>query len=173
MLPNVKMLKTSAIATVAALGIAASLAAPAQALGDKERAFLQGVATAVIVDKLIDQGRQPRQQQYRHAPAQQYYTQPQYQQQYRQPQYRQPVYATPNYSVYGTPAARAFAEFTPATRRAIQATLADYGYYRSGIDGQWGPGTYRAVQAYARDEGRSNLLDSRDGAVRLYNGLLR
>ncbi|MFT4150933.1 MAG: peptidoglycan-binding domain-containing protein [Paracoccaceae bacterium] len=163
MLPNIKTLRTTAVAGIAALGIAASLAAPAQAFGDKDRAFVQGIATAVIVDKLIEQGRTPR---YRPAPQPYAYAQP-------YGYAPQPVYVQPRYSIYSTPAARAFAEYAPSTRRAIQANLADYGYYRGGIDGQWGPGTYRAVEAYARGEGRGNLLDSRDGAVRLYNGLLR
>lgn len=167
MLPNVKTLKTSAIATAAALGLTASLAVPAQALGDKERAFLQGVATAVIVDKLIDSGRQTRQQPRYVEPR--HYVEPR---RYVEPQ--RPTYSQPSYNsgVYGTPAARAFSEYTAATRRAIQRELADYGYYRGSIDGQWGPGTARAVQAYARDQGRFGLLDSRDGSVRLYNGLL-
>jgi hypothetical protein len=75
------------------------------------------------------------------------------------PRYNQPVY--PETPVY-----------VPASKRAIQTRLRNYGYYRGGIDGQFGPGTRGALEAYARDTGNPGLTQSRDGAVRLMNSLL-
>ena len=182
MLPKFNTVKSAAAAAIAAVAVTATLAAPAQAFGDRERAFMQGVATAVIVDRLIDNGKDNARQQPR------YYTEPQrprynddrryyddgrYRQdnrRYEEPRRPQHSYG---YGATSNSAARAFSEYTPATRRAIQRTLSDYGYYRGSIDGQWGPGTSRAIEAYARDEGRISLLGSRDGAIRLMNSILR
>ena len=54
MLPYVK---TAAVSAIAATSIFMGSLAPAQAFGDRERAFLQGIAAAVIVDKLVSQPR--------------------------------------------------------------------------------------------------------------------
>lgn len=147
-------LRTRTIATVAAFGIAAAAAAPAHAFGDKERAFVQGIAAAMIVDRLLDdvrkQGRataQPR------------------------PQPHTPVYAPAPQSSYSA-ASAAFRTYSSAERRAIQRSLAAYGYYRGGIDGVFGRGTYSAVAAYARDNGLSDQLASRNGAFAVYDGLI-
>ena len=76
-------------ATALALTVAAVL--PAQALGKNERVFLQGVATAVIMDRVLDDMRRPRYQTPRQPAPVYNYVAP-------QPVYRpapapQPVYA--------------------------------------------------------------------------------
>lgn len=149
--------KTSAIAAIAALSVAAIPATPALAWGDKEQGFLAGVVTAVIVDKIIDGNRKT----YRPAPA------------------PAPVYADPNpgygsgyTSIYATPAARAFGSYSREERKAIQRQLRRAGYYSGGIDGAFGPGTYNAVTAYARDAGASGNLRTTGGAFAVYDGLL-
>jgi peptidoglycan hydrolase-like protein with peptidoglycan-binding domain len=50
--------------------------------------------------------------------------------------------------------------------------LAQWGYYRGGIDGSFGPGTYSAVVAYARDEGQGRNIGSTAGAFGVYDGLI-
>ncbi len=155
MLPNVK---TTVIAAITATAVLASSLAPAQALGRNERLFLQGVVAAVIVDKLIESSRQ-------HQPR-------------RQPVYvpraPDPVYAPqPQHtSVYQTPAARAFNSYGRTERQRIQQRLAAMGYYRSGIDGSFGPGTYNAVVAYARDNGLGDRLASTNTAFGVYDALI-
>ncbi|MCU0801369.1 MAG: peptidoglycan-binding protein [Rhodobacteraceae bacterium] len=157
MLPNVK---TIAVSAVAATAILAGSLAPAQAFGDRERAFLQGVATAVIVDKLITETRRPRVQVpppvVTFVPQEPVYT-------------HRPTHQT---SLYQTPAARAFNSYSRAERVAIQRRLAHMGYYRSGIDGSFGPGTYNAVIAYARDAGQADRLGSTNTAFGVYDGLI-
>ena len=56
--------------------------------------------------------------------------------------------------------------------RAIQRNLRAWGYYHGSIDGSFGPGTYRAVQAFARDEGALASLNTTAGAYSLYDGLI-
>lgn len=148
------------IAGIAALGIAASAAAPASALGRNEENFLKGVLAAVVVNAIIQHNRRSKAQ----AAPPQYFVQP------------APVPSHPPRHVapapVHTPAAAAFAEYSPASKRAIQQRLRAYGYYRGPIDGTWGPGTRAAIEAYARDTGNLAALQSRDGTVRLLNGLL-
>lgn len=157
MLPYVK---TAAISALAATSIFMGSFAPAHAFGDRERAFLQGVATAVIVDKLISQPR--RQQPVYVAPPVTFVPQ--------EPVYQpRPTHTT---SIYQTPAARAFNSYSRAERVAIQRRLAAMGYYRSGIDGSFGPGTYNAVTAYARDAGQGASLRGTNTAFGVYDGLI-
>ncbi|MFZ1467383.1 MAG: peptidoglycan-binding domain-containing protein [Paracoccaceae bacterium] len=147
-------LKSTAIAAATALSIAAIPAAPAHAWGKKEQGFVAGVATAVIIDELID-GRKYR----RAAPA---------------PAPR-PIYVEPRASygsIYHTPAAQAFNSYSKGERRAIQRSLRAQGYYRGGLDGSFGPGTYNAVVAYARDARASGHLNSAGGAYAIYDGLI-
>jgi peptidoglycan hydrolase-like protein with peptidoglycan-binding domain len=75
-------------------------------------------------------------------------------------------------SIHRTPAARAFNSYSVSERRAIQRNLRAWGYYRGGIDGVFGPGTYSAINDYARDEGASVQLDSTSGAFAVYDGLI-
>jgi hypothetical protein len=157
-------LKTSAIAATAALAMATS---PAAALGDKEREILLGLTAAVIVGALINQAQsqdRPRQPQgVVIAPEPQYFASPD-----------RPVVRVPDVqpSIYRTPAARAFNGYSAEERRAIQARLKAYGYYKRGIDGSFGPGTYGAVLAFAADNGLSGNLRSTADARGIYDALI-
>ncbi|MFN4155429.1 MAG: peptidoglycan-binding domain-containing protein [Paracoccaceae bacterium] len=185
--------KTAAITTVTALSIAVTAAAPAEALGKNERNFLKGVAAAVIVGALINdaQARAPQPQPvYRPQPQPQpvYRPQPQPQPQYRPYPYEQPQHhARPrqdhhqstsgrvigaNNSVHATIAAQSFNSYSAAQRRAIQSRLRAFGYYNGGIDAAFGPGTYRAVVAYARDTGGEHQLQTRAGSFGVYDSLI-
>jgi hypothetical protein len=153
MLLNLAKTRTALIATATAATMALTTAVPAHAWGKNEQNFLKGVLATVIVGQVIKEARKDR------------------------PRYNQPVY--PETPVYvpaphygGSVLAQAFSEFSPASKRAIQTRLRNYGYYRGGIDGQFGPGTRGALEAYARDTGNPGLTQSRDGAVRLMNSLL-
>jgi Putative peptidoglycan binding domain len=156
MLPTV--IKT-ATAAVTALSLSLTSASPALAWGKGEQNFLKGVAATLIVGAIINDARH----RARPAPV------------YQQPVYPQPIpvhgggYAVP---LYQTPAAIAFNSYGPQERRAIQIRLANAGYYRSGIDGSFGPGTYNAVVAYARDTGNATQLRTRAGAFGVYDQLI-
>jgi hypothetical protein len=153
MLPTVMTAKSSLIAALTALSIAAVPAAPALAWGDKEQGFVAGVATAVIIDEILKNNRKARAYDRRETPV---YVEP------------RPVHT----SIYSTPAARAFQNYSLRERKAIQRNLRAWGYYRGGIDGSFGPGTYNAVVAFARDEGASGNLKSTSGAYAVYDGLI-
>lgn len=156
--------KTAALATITALSIALAPAAPAYAWGDKEQGVLAGILGTIAIQGLIRETG-PSQ---RPAPV------------YQQPVYQQPVYQEPTYhqpraqtgSIYRTPVARAFQSYSLSERRLIQKRLAHYGYYRGGIDGSFGPGTYSAVVAYASDEGAQSQLRTNAGAFGVYDGLI-
>jgi hypothetical protein len=143
MLLPVMNAKTTLVAALTALSIAAVPATPALAWGDKEQGFVAGVATAVIVDEIL-KNRRARLYGQGYAPA--------------------PVYVEPR-PVYANPV-------HTTSIKAIQRNLRAWGYYRGGIDGAFGPGTYNAVAAYARDEGASASLKSTSGAYGVYDGLL-
>jgi hypothetical protein len=156
MLPYVK---TAAVTALTATALFASTLVPAQAFGDRERSFLQGVVAAVIVDKLIEDSHRPRVQ-----------AQPQVVYVPQEPVYQpQPTHTI---SLYQTPAARAFNSYSRAERVAIQRRLAAMGYYRSGIDGSFGRGTYNAVVAYAQDNGLSDRLAGTNTAFGVYDALI-
>lgn len=159
MLLSVMNAKTTLIAGLTALSVAAIPAAPALAWGDKEQGFVAGVATAVIVDELVKNRRARMGAPVYVAPAP-VYVEP------------RPVYVEPRHttSIYATPAGRAFQSYSLSERKAIQRNLRAWGYYRGGIDGAFGPGTYNAVVAYASDEGQS--LKSTSAAYGVYDGLL-
>lgn len=154
MLLSVMTAKKTLIAALTAASIAAVPAAPALALSEKEESFWAGVATAVIVDELLKQNRIAR--EARRKPEVVYVERP----------------TSTTGSIYRTPAARAFQSYSLAERKAIQRNLRAWGYYRGGIDGSFGPGTYNAIVAYARDEGASGNLSSTGGAYAVYDGLL-
>ena len=156
MLLTLNSAKTTLIAGLTALSIAAIPATPALAWGDKEQGFVAGVATAVIIDEILKNNRKARAYDRGNAAA--------------------PVYAEPRptrtASIYSTPAARAFQSYSLAERKAIQRNLRAWGYYRGGIDGSFGPGTYNAVVSYARDEGATANLKSTSGAYGIYDGMI-
>jgi hypothetical protein len=158
MLLSAKTAKTTLVAGLTALSIAAVPATPALAWGEKEQGFVAGVATAVIVDELLKNRRARMGAPVYVAPA---------------PVYSPaPVYVEPRHttSIYATPAARAFQSYSLSERKAIQRNLRAWGYYRGGIDGAFGPGTYNAITAYARDEGIS--LSTTAKAYGAYDGMI-
>jgi Putative peptidoglycan binding domain len=160
MLLSVTKAKTTLVAALTALSIAAIPATPALAWGDKEQGFVAGVATAVIVDEIL-KNRRARLAGPTYVPAPTYIE-------------PRPVYVEPRHttSIYATPAGRAFQSYSLSERKAIQRNLRAWGYYRGGIDGSFGPGTYNAVVSYAQDEGASASLKSTSGAYGVYDGLL-
>lgn len=172
MLPN---LRTTIVSTITALSIALGSAAPAAAWGQREQDTLKGAAGALILKAIIDDARRDRAPVYRHAPAPVYREAP-------APIYREAPqrrhshgHAQPRpqaQSIYSTPVARAFNSYSNAERRLIQRRLAYWGYYRGGVDGAFGPGTYSAVVAYARDQGQGRNLGSTAGAFGVYDGLI-
>ncbi len=187
MLPQIK---STAIAGLAALSLSLGAAAPAQALGKNERNFLKGVVATVIVGAILNDAnkRAVAAPQPRYEPQYEPQYEPRYEPQYTPPRY-EPQYEPrrePRYeprrdtgrvvgssgSVNSTVAAQTFNSYSPAQRRAIQTRLRGYGYYTGGIDGAFGPGTYRAVTAYARDSGGANQLQNRAGAYGVYDGLI-
>jgi hypothetical protein len=159
MLLSLTSAKTSLIAGLTALSIAAIPATPAQAWGEKEQGFVAGVATAVIVEELLKNRKARMGAPVYVAPAPTY-VEP-------RPVYTEPRRTT---SIYSTPAARAFQSYSLSERKAIQRSLRAWGYYRGGIDGAFGPGTYNAVVAYANDEGQS--LRNNANAFGVYDGLI-
>lgn len=165
MLLSVMNAKNTLIAGLTALSIAAVPATPALAWGDKEQGFVAGVTTAIIVDELL-KNKRARTYDHGYAPAPVYEPRPVYRDDDR-PVYREHVRTV---SVYDTPAGRAFQSYSLRERKAIQRNLRAWGYYRGGIDGSFGPGTYNAITAYARDEGQS--LRSTSAAYGVYDGLL-
>lgn len=154
--------KTTLVAGLTALSIVAVPAAPALAWGDKEQGFVAGAATAIIVDELLKNNRKARLYDRGYTAA--------------GPTYAEPRYVEPrakvHTSIYSTPAARAFQSYSLSERKAIQRNLRAWGYYRGGIDGAFGPGTYNAVVAYARDEGATANLRSTSGAYGIYDGMI-
>lgn len=159
MLPSFKNLT---IAAIAATTIATTVV-PADALGRNERHFLQGAATAVIIGAIInDSRRQPVRREVLVQEPRRVYVEPE----------RVYVQREVRSSIYSTPAAQAFNSYSRSERMTIQRRLQGYGYYRSGIDGAFGPGTYNAVTAYARDTGIEGNLSSSRTAFGVYDALI-
>lgn len=155
--------------TIAALsaGAVALTSMPALAWGKKEQGFVAGVAAAIIIDQLIENGKHRRE----HRAPTYYYDTPRYAE--PAPVYKEPRRSTKSYgSVHSTPAAQAFKTYSLGERKAIQRSLRAAGYYYGGIDGVFGSGTYNAVTAYARDVGASGNLRTTGGAFAVYDGLL-
>jgi hypothetical protein len=149
MLPAVR---TALITATTAAAIALAPAAPALAWGKKEQGFVAGVATFWLLNEIAKDNRR-RSTAPVPAPA------------------PHPVYVPPA-PVYASPAKAAFQEYSSNGRRAIQSRLRAYGYYRGAVDGVWGQGTAAAVAAYARDVGYGDAINSRNGAIQLYNALI-
>ena len=156
--------KSASLAAVAALAMATSTVAPADALGRNERHFIQGAAAAVIIGAIINDANRnrPVQRQVLVEEQRRVYVEP------------ETVYVQRGAysSIYRTPAAQAFNSYGRSERLAIQRRLQGYGYYRSGIDGVFGPGTYNAVVAYARDTGIEENLSSSRTAYGVYDALI-
>jgi hypothetical protein len=159
--------KTSLIAGLTALSITAIPATPALAWGDKEQGFVAGAATAIIVDELLKNNRKARLYDRGYTSAGPTYVEPRTV--YVEPRHVEPRRTT---SIYSTPVARAFQSYSLSERKAIQRNLRAWGYYRGGIDGAFGPGTYNAVVSYARDEGATGNLKTTSGAYGIYDGMI-
>ncbi|MGQ0611382.1 MAG: peptidoglycan-binding domain-containing protein [Paracoccaceae bacterium] len=142
--------RTSTIAAVTAFSLAAGAALPSHAWGAREQGLLAGVLGTLLVGAIIVDSTRP-------APPK------------AQPL---PVYAPAGGSITATPAAAEFAAYSDSTQRRIQSTLSAFGYYHGPIDGTFGPQTYKAVLAYARARGNTDLLATRAGARTLYEQLL-
>lgn len=157
-----------------ALGIALSVAAPAQALGKNERNVLKGIAAAVIVNEVIKQTRRNDDRpSYGYNDGRYDGQRDRYNERHREDRrYRDEGRHDRRQTQRQDPAAGAFYEYDTQSRRLIQQRLAAYGYYRGGIDGVWGRGTSSAIAAYARDIDAARSMGNRDGAVRVYNRLL-
>lgn len=178
MLPSIiaSKLPKAAITGVIALGVALSTMAPAQALGRNERNFLKGVAAAVVVDQVIKGVRNnQRQRVYSTAPSYSF-VQPAPTYATARPTYQaRPVYQPrPTYqsAIYSTPMAQAFNSYSSTDRKRIQQRLAAQGYYTSGIDGSFGPGTYTAISSYAAARGETGKLNTPSGVFGVFDGLI-
>jgi hypothetical protein len=193
-------LRNLTIAALTASTLVGTTATPALA-GKGERAFLAGVLATVAVGALITANGQPgarsvgnyvddraddryapvtrrvgdtwrddrrTQDRYRQAaPAESYRTRHpnSYSTSYSAPAYPAPTYRQPT-------AQAAFADLSYQDRRMVQQRLALLGYYGYGIDGLWGPGTDRALRAFARDHDVAQALDDPRDARRVYQALL-
>ncbi len=174
MLPTIRKTATAAIA---ALSLAAALPAPAHAWGEKEQNALAALAVAGVVGTLIY-----KDQQRKKAGVSRQYVAPRYQAPapvYRAPAYQEPAYREParyqpdqDSGIYSTAAARAFNSYTHEERRRIQSRLAGAGYYHGGIDGAFGPMTYRAIMAIAGDSTGTDQVSTMRGAFEFYDTLL-
>lgn len=157
MLPAFRRISISAV-TALAIGLPS---APAHAFNTREQGVITGVLGTLLITGIIADNNKRRAQ----PPAPQ---QPVYQ----QPVYQQPVYQEPAYQprVTRTPAAAAFISYSASERRLIQRRLSRLGYYYGAIDGAFGPGTYHAVAAYARDQG--GAVNNRNAAFSVYDSLI-
>lgn len=165
MLPAVSNIKRNTIAALLALAVALP-AAPALAWGQREQDVLKGAAGVILLQGIIRETK-PNKKHYQPRYEPRY--EPRYQQ--YQPRY-EPRYEPQRVSVYSTAAARAFNNYSSSERRLIQRRLSSYGYYRGGIDGSFGPGTYNAVVAYADAQGQTRQLASTNSAYGVYDGLI-
>lgn len=156
MLPN---LRKAALTTVTALSLALAGAAPASAWGQREQDTLKGVVGALVLKAIIDDARRDRAPVYRPEPE-------------PYPGHHRIKPRPPAQSIYATPVAHAFNSYSSAERRLIQRRLTYWGYYRGAVDGSFGPGTYSAVVAYARDQGQGRALGTTAGAFGVYDGLI-
>lgn len=168
MLPN---LKTAAISAVTALSIAMTTASPAAAWGQREQDFVKGAAAALLLKAIIDDAKRDR------APAPVYREAPRVEAEkhYRSDEddrYKSKPGRVIGGSIYQTTTAQAFNSYSRSERRLIQKRLAHWGYYRGGLDGKFGPGTYSAITAYANDQGTASDMRSMAGAYGVLDSLI-
>jgi hypothetical protein len=71
------------------------------------------------------------------------------------------------------PAARSFAELSPAARLAIESRLSAWGYLDGGSDGHWDDRTWRAMRGFAFDAGMERNLHDRLGALYIFDEIVR
>lgn len=166
-IPSKKTFTRNALVATLALGLALP-AAPAMALNEKERGIVAG-ALGVLLLQGLAKGAQAQNngQSYTYSQPQTHYVAPLPS---KPANVHKPRPVTQ--SVHRTPAAYAFSGYTPSERRAIQRSLARHGYYYGGIDGAFGPGTYRAVMDYARAIKSFSAMQTQAGAYGVYDRLL-
>lgn len=157
--------KATTAALIAALAFTTLPAAPAHAWGEREQNLAAAAAAAAILGLVIHDAQKKRQRE----------PQPQPQPVYRPAPHPVPpphVHHPRPVAVSQTPAARAFNSYSRHERQAIQRRLARMGYYGQAIDGSFGPGTYRAVLAYAQDAGAAASLGTIAGSYAVFDGLI-
>ena len=163
MVSHISTIKRSVISGTVALALLGTSVAPALAWGQREQDFTKGALSVLLLGAIVNDARQHR--------AQAVHPQVYYPIETR-PVYHTPVYQAPVQSYYATPAAQAFQSYTAGERRQIQATLANYGYYFGYVDGSFGPSTYRAITAFARESGQLAMLETRGRAYGLLDSLI-
>ena len=166
MVSHLSTVKRALICGTVALALLGTSVAPALAWGQREQDFTKGALSVLLLGAIVKDAREHR--AYEQAPPVYYAPRPVY----HAPVYQPPVYQPPVQSYYATPAAQAFKSYTAGERRSIQAALAHYGYYVGAVDGSFGPSTYRAINAYARDSGRLAMLETRGGAYGVLDSLI-
>jgi hypothetical protein len=160
-------LRRAVITCVTALAIALPVT-PAFAFNQREQDVLKGIVGTLVIQGLIKHQSQQQVQKTQkfHPVAPRYSTR-------NEPYYEpRPRYHEPRVSVYRTPAAAAFSSYSPSERRMIQRRLSRMGYYLGGVDGAFGPGTYSAISAYARDQGLTASLGNTRNAYAVYDSLI-
>jgi len=163
MVSHIPTLQRSVISRTVALALLGTSVAPALAWGQREQDFTKGALSVLLLGAIVNDARQHR--------AQEVHPRVYYPIETR-PVYHTPVYQAPVQSYYATPAAQAFQSYTAGERRQIQAALANYGYYFGYVDGSFGPSTYRAITAFARESGQLAMLETRGGAYGLLDSLI-
>ena len=171
MLPH---LKSAALTATLAVAVALGGTGPAAAWGQREQDTLKGAVGALVLKVIIDDARRDRPPAVYQEPAPRPYDgyhhhDRDYDRGYDRGHGRK---MAPAQSIYSTPLARAFNSYPASQRYQIQRQLAYWGYYRGRVDGSFGPGTYSAVVAYARDQGMARSLGSTAGAFGVYDGLI-
>lgn len=160
----------TALAAATALSVAVTSVTPALAWGDREQGIVTGIVATLLFQEATNT-RNPPQPQPQPYPYPDPYPYPPHG--HRPPPPPPPQYQPPSYgSVYRTPLGRAFQSYGLSDRKEIQRELRRYGYYRGQVDGQFGPGTYEAVLAYARRTGQRDAAQSMAAAYGVYDSLL-
>jgi peptidoglycan hydrolase-like protein with peptidoglycan-binding domain len=158
----------TALAAATALSIGLT-AAPALAWGDREQGIVTGIAGTLLYQHVQREGRDHRQPP-RYQDDDGYYERPAYG--YRPAPPPREYYQPQRVSVYQTTLGQAFKSYSSSERRDIQRELRSLGYYDGRVDGSFGPGTYEAVNAYARRSGQPGATRSMAAAYGVYDSLL-